>query len=272
MGQSGFRFEDNDMFMDVKATFRERIQDHMTTGDATKAVCEEYEEALADDDDALFVITALADAQMDIGRILVSTQKRCLKAIDYELSGQYDRGWAPEDQEEFTNTLLGFRKLVEQGKRKPQPKRTLARCTWQPGDVYALPLTGKKAEQYGISGRYLLIRMVDTFCYGRRIYPYVYLSVTASTEIPKTEADIAAATYLQINYKRVYRIVIVSRSQEEFDSANFQYIGNFPYLLPPAEVIIPQEELRLYRSTTLVSMLIDTACDKYSFYILGKEL
>ena len=144
MGQSGFRFEDNDMFMDVKATFRERIQDHMTTGDATKAVCEEYEEALADDDDALFVITALADAQMDIGRILVSTQKRCLKAIDYELSGQYDRGWAPEDQEEFTNTLLGFRKLVEQGKRKPQPKRTLARCTWQPGDVYALPLTGKK--------------------------------------------------------------------------------------------------------------------------------
>ena len=47
MGQIGYGLEDNDTFMDVKGSFRELIEDGLTPRDATKAVCEEFEEALA---------------------------------------------------------------------------------------------------------------------------------------------------------------------------------------------------------------------------------
>lgn len=46
MGISIYKMEDSDTFMDVKASFCDCIADAMTIGEATKAICEMYKEAL----------------------------------------------------------------------------------------------------------------------------------------------------------------------------------------------------------------------------------
>lgn len=133
MGLAGYKMEDSDTFMDVKASYRDFLEDGMTPSEATKAVCEEYEEALEDEDDAVFIWAALADAQRDAGKPLVSTKKKCLTALEQEIV-RLDAGEVePKDPIAYRAMITDFRKEIEEGKKKPKKRRAPVKCDWKPG-------------------------------------------------------------------------------------------------------------------------------------------
>lgn len=74
MGICGTSLVDNDVFMDVKACFADYMTDGKTVEEATTSVMLDYKEELDDDDDAGIVIMALADAQLEAGRLLMDTK------------------------------------------------------------------------------------------------------------------------------------------------------------------------------------------------------
>lgn len=273
MGMVGYNMEDVDIYMDVKASFRNCMADAMTIGEASKAICEMYKEALADEDDAVFVWSALADAQREAGRLLVSTKKACLTILDREIARLKAGEIEPEDPEAYCTMLTGFRAEVELGKPKPKKRRAPIKCDWKAGDTYAVRLTGASAKLCGIENRYLLLRMTEPVVSGSDVYPYVYMSVSNNTEFPCGKEDVANAEYIRVSYYKSYRIALISRTPEEFQSAGFQYIGNYSTIAPPEdEFVLPKEKRSMFCTSTLIEFLIERACELYAFFGLGIDL
>lgn len=273
MGICGTNLEDNDMFMDVKACFADYVENGETIDTATELVMVDYKEELSDEDDAVFVVMALADAQQDAGGVLASTKKLCLKAIEKEIFRIKSRGWNPIDSRKYEESLRSFERYIQKHGTKKRALKTPVKCTWKVGDVYALPLMGAKADLCGLTGHYLLLRMIEPYPVGRDIFPNVYESVSAKTVLPKTEEDISSAKYIQTTFRGTYRIGLIARSQEEFDLAGFQYLGNFQHIEPPEnEVVLPQEKLIRYGASTLLENIVDGACKSYAYVVLGKKL
>lgn len=273
MGISIYKMEDSDTFMDVKASFCDCIANAMTIGEATKAICEMYKEALDDADDAIFVWSALADAQRDAGRLLVSTQKSCLAVLDREIARLKAGEIEPEDPETYCTMLTDFRAEIEIGKPKPKKRHAPIKCDWKTGDTYAVQLTGASAKLCGIENHYLLLRMTEPLISGRDIYPYVYMSVSNSTKFPSGEEDVVHAKYIRVSHYKSYRIVLISRKQEGFQNAGFRYVGSFPSVpAPEDEFVLPEERRRMFCTSTLIDTLVERACELYAFFCLGMDL
>lgn len=273
MGISGFVMEDSGVFMDVRASFLDYVHKGITISEATKSVCEMYNEMLTDDEDAVFAWSGLLDAQREAGRILMSTKRKCLSVLERELA-RVDAGEIEvDDLDAYRIMLSDFRAGIEVGMSKAKSRQMPISCEWRPGDVYAVRLVGDDAKLCGLEGRYLLLRMTEPIVSGQDVYPYVYMSVSATTDFPHDEAGVAAATYIRVSYYRSYRIALVSRTQKEFQNVGFQYVGNFPAVASPEdEVVLPEEKRSLFCTSTLVEYLVERACDLYAYFVLDMDL
>lgn len=137
-----------------------------------------------------------------------------------------------------------------------------------------MPFDSPKSDLCGLTGRYLLLRMVEQYpLKGKDIFPYVYWSISPDIELPATAEAISKSIYIKTTFRDDYRIGLVAQSQDEFDSREFQYLGNFQQIQPPEnEFVIPEEKLGLYGASTFLKEVVDTACERYSYFVLGKKL
>lgn len=137
MGTWGVELFSDDTAADVRAQYRELIEDGVEDAEATQQVLEQFREYLDDEDDGPVVWLALAVSQSQIGRLAPEVRDRALSVI--ETGADLER-WTHDSE------MLQQRRVVLAKAREqlvgPQPKRNNLRrppmrhvTDLQPGDV-----------------------------------------------------------------------------------------------------------------------------------------
>lgn len=286
MGMCGYELESNDMFADVKAAFKECMENNRTKSEATAELLDAFSEPAEDEDDAFFVYAALADGQMENGGILKRTQKKCLELLELQLQALDNGEYEIEDEEEYRKMLLSFRALVEAGKGKKKPRVKPLYTTWKIHDVYATQLKTEEAAGLGIAGRWALMWTVGYLQFSpKEKTPYVYLLLSPDDKCPTTREEIERCIWLRFSYYKEYRVELVSKSQEMFDEQGYIYIGNWEgfktpegeYIRGKGDGLIPPE----HSSPPIEGDIVESAisvyvkqfehriCRSYAIYQLG---
>src|SRR5205823_6428622 len=82
MGTWGSGIFDDDVALDVRGLFEEKIGEGASVEDATQAVLQEFDSALEHMDDAPVIHLALAALELEQGRLLAATRREALRVID----------------------------------------------------------------------------------------------------------------------------------------------------------------------------------------------
>jgi hypothetical protein len=114
-------FED-DVALDVKDAFDDAMADGETVAAATRAVLEEFEDSLEDDDDGPIITLALAALQWERGKPQEKLKKKALAIIE---EGRGLERWEDAGAEELAGrrqALETLRTLLESEPPKPPRK------------------------------------------------------------------------------------------------------------------------------------------------------
>lgn len=264
MGTWGTEIFENDTFLDVKDYYSDLLDSGKRRGAAEKETIQEFSELLDDPDDAPFVYFAIADAQMEDGKISATARKNALKAIKMQKTNLLSSGEMQDFAEAQLKGLEEFKTRIETCpaavKRLPPVK-----CEWQMNDVYAMQFQGEAAKQAGIYGRFLLVRVVSLIQEGRDTLPFVYMSISDTCELPQTREDVANASYIQADTQRQFRYVLRALESSEYD--RFTFIGNFPDMEPPEnEFILPEKAIPLFHCSILVKCVDNWMTSRYVWF------
>lgn len=270
MGTWGTEIFENDTFLDVKDFYSDLLDSGMRRGAAEKEAIQEFSELLDDPDDAPFVYFAIADAQMEQGKISATARKNALKAIKMQKTNLLSSSEIQDFAEAQLKSLEEFKTRIETCpaavKRLPPVK-----CEWQINDVYAMQFQGEAAKQAGIYGRFLLIRVVSLIQEGRDKLPFVYMSISDTCEFPKTREDVANASYIQADFRQQFRYVLRALENSEYD--RFTFIGNFPDIEPPKkELLLPEKAIPLFKCSILVTCIDNWMACSYAWYFLNTKI
>ena len=260
-------WKENGVFSDVVADFKALKSDGLTRRQITAHVLAEYQAALEDADDSIFVLAGLAYAQIQSGGILKGTKEAVLSSCDTMTTYLSDGGRDKEEAVLFLTAIDNLKSYVEKG--KPEKKERLF-CGWKINDVYALRLHGEEYKSTGLEGKWLLFRTVGYIKLGRDTFPYVYISITHTDMLPQTEAQLAEAVYLPTDFRHQYRGVLTWESKKSFDSFDFIYVGTFENIESPVnEYRFPPEKEDIFSVPLPLSMLEHGICRRYERFING---
>lgn len=81
MGAHGVEVFDDDVALDVQATFEEALEEGASVRAATKRVLDEYEDALDDPDDGPIIWLALATLHLEQGAVQPRVRREALAVI-----------------------------------------------------------------------------------------------------------------------------------------------------------------------------------------------
>lgn len=91
----------------------------------------------------------------------------------------------------------------------PMPERAQVRkprrfrCQWQIGDAFAYRVSGQDVEKHGLTGTYILLRVVDMVESDGRFTPIVTLCHWKKTELPTTAKEYQQAPLLKLSNGRL---------------------------------------------------------------------
>lgn len=234
MGTWGFSVHENDMFMDVKDFCVDLLEEGLRPFAMEKRVLKEYCEVLEDVDDGPYVHYAIADAEMEAGKLSAAAQNAALQAVEQQKQLLLPDVESDEAVKKIFEGLEAFAQKLQQ--KKKRRRREKIKCKWNPGDVYRVRLQGKTAELVGIAGRWLIVRVIRLSPEGTERFPNVYLQLAPEGICPETREDIQQAEYLIADWQGQYRFRINAWYNEEFE--RYEFLGNYPDLEPPLEPVV----------------------------------
>ena len=230
---------ENDIGNDVRAYFEAQLRNGKSGSAITQELVEQYQNALADQEDAPAFWLALADTQWDLGRLEEDVKDKALLYLEYG-EGTLNGLSCPSSSEKAeTDRLSALKeKLLSP---PPRPKRirpqSLYICPWKDGDVFAYQLQGQAAAMHHLNGKYLYFVKVES---GRwhpgHIVPNVYFyqavtdrllpldNIEASAYMPQFFAP--QAYTLNPARKHLYLLTLLSDTAVSVPSKRLTYIGN----------------------------------------------
>lgn len=239
MGAWGTLLYENDIGNDVRAYFEAQLRNGKSGSAITQELVEQYQNALADQEDAPAFWLALADTQWDLGRLEEDVKDKALLYLEYG-EGTLNGLSRPSSSEKAeTDRLSALKeKLLSP---PPRPKRirpqSLYICPWKDGDVFAYQLQGQAAAMHHLNGKYLYFVKVES---GRwhpgHIVPNVYFyqavtdrllpldNIEASAYMPQFFAP--QAYTLNPARKHLYLLTLLSDTAVSVPSKRLTYIGN----------------------------------------------
>lgn len=226
---------------EIRNEFVELRQQGSDRTTATQKLMQSYRHELTDQEDALLFWIGLADAQYFRKELAEDVAVQASKALD----AIENSGWnvSPGD---LNRRREHYAKAPMPEKKVGKPKSKF-HCPWQVGDTFAFQLTGKEAEDAGISGKYMLLRKVaESECSGG-IYPVVTVSLATGNDIPTTKEAYESFPLIKLQAggrcaspkdKFEYRTVIHIKSVRQLRSLPLIYCGRFVDVpMPPDEII-----------------------------------
>ena len=249
MGVFGIKIYDDDMALDVKEEYLEKLKKGIDNEKALKEIIEENKDYIEDIDEGPVFWIALADTMWNEGRLTEKVKKEAINAIDKNLIK-----WKDEvDEKEYKlreKELLKFKdkinkempkmKIHAETKKKLTKKDENKKYQWNIGDVYAYKLDNEKAKELNLNGKYLIFRKIEEgLDNGRGIAIITYVQITNNEQLPKSKKDLEELPYIVIsnwgNVRHEYRIELVNISQK-FIKDELIYLGNY------LEIKLPKDE------------------------------
>lgn len=278
MGTWGFELYQNDTSLDVKDEFEELYRTGNTVRDITDKLTEDYKSIMGDMDEEPLFWLALADTQWNLGVLLPDVKEKALYWID---KGSDLLNCRTIDM----STTAKRRKILDELKTKllsPQPpvkktvKKSVYKCQWKLGDVFAYRLESDLAKERGLYGRYFLIQKIDEgIWHPGHIVPIVYVKITKDTDLPSNVEEYNQLEYVQTwftKYEDRFLPIDMRRPQEDIaekSKINYQvdeygflpqyraellntskraiptkliYVGNFANAVRPQREFIPHSK------------------------------
>jgi len=208
MGVWGTGIFDDDTACDVRGHYADCLGEGRAGPDATRWILSEYEDLLADPDEAGVIWLALAAVQWRHGRLEAETLERALQVID---SGSDLNRWDGRSED------LTARKAVLENLRQqimsPQPAekkvapRVLAECRLKRGDLLAYRLG---------SGVKIIFRVIDRHTDQGGTYPVCEMLDWTGRDVP-TKADLKELQIrrsIRPNYKHTITEFMICRLDE----------------------------------------------------------
>jgi hypothetical protein len=180
MGTRGVELFSDDTAADVRAQYRELIEDGVEDAEATQQVLESFQEYVDDEDDGPVVWLALAVSQSQVGRLSPEVRDKALSVID---AGADLERWShdPQRLEQRRVVLAKARSqlLGAQPKRKKLRRPRMRYVTdLQPGDVLSYRAS---------NGRVGLVRVTRLDPDRTSIAPIIKVLRYAETVVPDSE-------------------------------------------------------------------------------------
>ena len=248
MGTWGTKLYENDLALDLKEEYIEKLKKGIENKEALEQIKQEYKEEIEDNDEETVFWMVLADTMWNLGKMTDEVKNKALQSIEKDL-----KKWKQESENskdivkrekelEKLKNKLNSEMPKEKKFRQQKPNKVKNKYIWNIGDIYAYQLKGEKAKKLGIYGRYLLFRKVGEGVYHQNSsIAWVYIQITDTDILPKSKEEIAKLEYVIIsnegNVKHEY-IVELYRVTQKVYKEDLIYIGNFDNLPTPKDEYI----------------------------------
>jgi hypothetical protein len=245
MGTWGINLYQDDVALDVRDEYLNRLRIGMNNKGATDAILNSYESENENDEDTVIMYLALADTQSKYGRLLPQIKKQALKYINNNIDLER---WI-EDKKKYEKRKKVLDELKErletkQLVEKPISKLTFARSSWDKGDLLFYQILNEEEKDRKWHGKYVLLRVVEIKKFSKGSLPIdeyydempiISLYNWVGDMIPKIELVNKLNFILLENYfdtlfgKIEKHIGIVSFSKKDLKKLNIQVISKEQY-------------------------------------------
>jgi hypothetical protein len=152
MGAWGAAIFSDDLAADVRDDFRELIGEGLNAAQATRRLCRQYKDVIADREVSLVFWLALAATQWKLGRLEENVKKKAIKIIE---SGKELNHW--DDVRLRSKRAVVLEKLREQLLAPPPPPRQIRqrikyRTEWELGEMVAFRLLSERFVVFRVIG------------------------------------------------------------------------------------------------------------------------
>ena len=250
----------------------------LTRDEATQKLMLDYqtEITVGSEDDGILFWIGLADGQYKRKELSIEIAERGLEALArFESMVQFV---VPND---IARRRTNY-------SRAPMPERTVRRsnsifrCKWKVGDVFCFPLNGHCSQDYGLIGKFALLRKIADVEFGDgRLFPVVTLHIWEKPNPPQSANEIYHLPPLIVNGgpkgmrngRFEYRVELLIKNDKEIEDSTLRYLGNAPdYTMPENEIVFVNAEdmvmIHLYQFELRF-------CGKYKvnqFFVQGNQL
>ena len=159
MGTWSTKLYGNDTTCDVRDTYIEYLRKTGNDEYAFSMTCDEYNELIGDDEEALFWF-ALADTQWKYGRLMPSVKDNALKFIRTFKSTnamQFSEKQISSWENVIENLFLELTSPMPP-RKKISPPKVFDRNPWNVGDIYAYKFHSKKSQSFDLYGKYIVFQ------------------------------------------------------------------------------------------------------------------
>lgn len=244
MGIWGPKLYEDDLALDIKEDYIEKIENGVTTKKALEEIKAMYAESIEDTDESPIFWMTLADTMWELGNLTEEVKNKAIEEIE---KGNNLKLWKEEaDENVYKTREKELEKLKEKlNSKMPTKKKILTKekaqikkkNDWDIGDIYAYKLKSDWAKKMGIYGRYIVLRKTEPENpTGKRINAVSYCQITKTNELPKTQEELEKLEYIitknEGNVRYCYRIRIPNITQKQLKEEMI-YIGNFQYVKTP---------------------------------------
>ena len=205
MGIWGFALYQNDTSLDVKDEFEELYHNGKSVQEITDELTVKYKSIMGDTDEEPRFWFALADTQWNFGILMPCVKENALYWIEKSgemLNCQPTDPFAKAEKRKTLNELQA-KLLSPQPPVKKAVKKTLYKCQWKLGDVFAYQLESELAKEKGLFGRYFLIQKIDEdVLHPGHTVPIIYVKITDDANLPSNVEDYNQLEYVQTWFTR----------------------------------------------------------------------
>ena len=193
------------------------------------------------EDDGLLFWVGLADAQYQLKELSEEVARNALKALDQIQETDWDvcKGDLDRRRKKYAEAPMPEKKV---GRARPPFS-----CDWKIGDTYAYQMKGPEAEQIGISGKFMLFRMLKKNIFDKAEIPLVTVTFWERKPFPTTTEEFMSEPILKLLKSSnrfwnppgyIYKTYIDITCKRVLNRLNLEYVGNFP------DVPMPEDEVK----------------------------
>ena len=203
MGVWGPLLYSDDVALDVKDDYLEKLKSGKSDAEALSELLKENSFVINDPDDGPVFWFALADTQWRLGRLEPFVRDRALSHLE---DGANLRRWRAENAKLFPKRQAVLERLKSQLLSPQPPYKKIKspkpyRCKWQMGDVYAYPFESEIAEKRGFQGKLLLMHKIGEAPLAERneiIVPICRIKLCDKDMLPNSTEAFASMEYLRL--------------------------------------------------------------------------
>jgi hypothetical protein len=238
LGVWGTAIFSDDLASDIRGDYRDAIGDGLTGPEATQRILAQYKSSLADPHESPVVWLALAATQWKLGHLEPEVLQNALVAIDSGADLARWKGSADRARRQAVLEKLRIQLTSPQPEAKKVPRRKLAECNWQVGDLISYRL---------LSGKRILFRVIGLHRDKGGVYPNCELLDWIGEAVPSID-ELRSVPILASKEKRwgtITRLMLLGSTKTAKGR------------IEPLQMNLPPEPLKQVPSTVLLWKELD---------------